>query len=205
MPAVAAITMSGMAGQSGPEAPPPAGTRVLESATLGGGCFWCVEAVLSGLRGVERVESGYAGGTQPSPTYEQVCSGTTGHAEVVRVTFDPGTISYADLLEVFFATHDPTTLNRQGADVGTQYRSVIFAHSPEQASTARRLIDELTARGDWSDPIVTEVVPEAPFYVAEGYHQRYYERNGAQPYCRAVIAPKVAKLRKSFADRLRPQ
>lgn len=177
----------------------------LETATLGGGCFWCVEAVLSDLRGVERVESGYAGGSQPDPTYEQVCSGRTGHAEVVQVTFDPKTISYADLLEVFFATHDPTTLNRQGADIGTQYRSVIFTHSAEQDATAREVIAELTARGVWPDPIVTEVVPAAPFYAAEGYHQRYYERNEYQPYCRAVIAPKVAKLRKSFADRLRVQ
>ncbi len=172
-------------------------------ATLGGGCFWCLEAVYEPLRGVEKVESGYAGGQAPNPTYRQVCSGTTGHAEVVQVTFDPSIISYREILEVFFALHDPTTLNRQGADVGTQYRSVIFHHSPEQKQTAEALIDELNARGVWDSPIVTEVVPFAGFYKAEDYHQGYFRNNPDQGYCQVVVAPKVAKLRKQFADRIK--
>jgi peptide-methionine (S)-S-oxide reductase len=173
-----------------------------ETATLGGGCFWCLEAVFQQLQGVSDVKSGYAGGTTRHPTYEQVCSGTTGHAEVVHVTFDPAVISYRELLEVFFAIHDPTTLNRQGADVGTQYRSAIFAHSDEQAETARKLVAELSKSGDWGVPFVTEIVPLADFYPAEGYHDDYYRLNPNQPYCRIVIGPKLAKFRQRFAHRL---
>jgi peptide-methionine (S)-S-oxide reductase len=174
-----------------------------EVATLGGGCYWCLEACFEQLQGVEKVESGFAGGAVPDPTYRQVCGGTTGHAEVVRVTFDPAVISYRDLLEIFFAIHDPTTLNRQGADVGTQYRSAIFTHSPEQKRVADEVIAELTAEKVWPNPIVTEVVPAGPFYKAEDYHQGYYRANPSQPYCVAVVAPKVAKLRKKFAERLK--
>lgn len=179
---------------------PPAGK---EFATLGGGCFWCVEAVMEQLNGVEAVESGYTGGDTSDPNYRQVCEGTTGHAEVVRVTFDPTVISYRELLEVFFATHDPTTLNRQGADHGTQYRSVIFYHSNEQRDEARRLIDELNAEGIWSAPIVTEVTPTPTFYKAEDYHQEYFRNNPGQGYCQIVIEPKVAKFRERFADKLK--
>jgi peptide-methionine (S)-S-oxide reductase len=175
----------------------------LETATLGGGCFWCVEAVLEPLRGVLHVVSGYAGGDVDDPTYEQICTGRTGHAEVVRVTFHPSEISYRDLLRIFFATHDPTTLNRQGADKGTQYRSVVFYHSAEQKDTAEAVIAELEAEGLWDDPIVTELSPSPEFFPAEAYHQRYYANNSAQPYCRAVITPKVSKLRSEFADRLK--
>jgi peptide-methionine (S)-S-oxide reductase len=171
-------------------------------ATLGGGCFWCLDAVYRQLRGVTLVESGYAGGARPNPSYEQVCSGATGHAEVVRITYDPAVISYRDLLDVFFTIHDPTTLDRQGSDVGTQYRSVIFAHSPEQRQIAEQAIKDLTADRIWDDPIVTEVVDEAPFYPAETYHQDYYNRNAGQPYCRIVIAPKVAKARQKFLAKL---
>lgn len=174
-----------------------------EVATLGGGCFWCTEAVFESLRGVERVDSGYTGGDVPDPTYEQVCSGTTGHAEVVRVTFDPAQISYADLLRVFFATHDPTTPDRQGADVGTQYRSAIFPHSPEQERVAREVITELESEAVFDAPIVTAVEPEAPFYPAEEYHREYYRRNPSQGYCQVVIAPKLAKFRQQFSERLR--
>lgn len=174
----------------------------LELATLGGGCFWCLEAVYLELRGVRRVVSGYAGGRVPSPTYEQVCSGATGHAEVVQLAFDPSEISYREILEVFFTIHDPTTLNRQGADVGTQYRSVIFFHSPEQQRTAREVIEELQAQHVWNDPIVTEVAPLPEFFPAEAYHQEYYRRNPGQGYCRVVIEPKVAKFRKQFLERL---
>lgn len=174
-----------------------------ELATLGGGCFWCLEAVYNELQGVERVVSGYAGGTVPHPTYEAVCAEETGHAEVVQLTFDPQAISYTDILRVFFTIHDPTTLNRQGADVGTQYRSVIFYHSPEQRRIAEDLIRELTAAKVWDDPIVTEVVPFEAFYPAEEYHQRYFERNPTWPYCVYVVAPKVAKVRKVFADKLK--
>jgi peptide-methionine (S)-S-oxide reductase len=174
-----------------------------EQATLAGGCFWCLEAVFDELRGVERVESGYAGGHAPNPTYQQVCAGETGHAEVVRVTFDPAEISYRDLLGVFFSTHDPTTLNRQGADVGTQYRSAIYYHSPEQEATARAFIEEIEAAGLWGAPVVTEVAPLAEFYPAEDYHRDYYRRNPAQGYCRAVIEPKVAKFRKQYLERLK--
>jgi peptide-methionine (S)-S-oxide reductase len=173
-----------------------------ESATLGGGCFWCLEAVFQELEGVRAVESGYSGGNVSRPSYREVCSGATGHAEVVRVTFDPDRISYRDLLEVFFAVHDPTTLNRQGADVGTQYRSVIFHHDLEQKRTAENLIAEMERSGDWPDPIVTEVSPLGEFYPAEDYHRDYYRSNPGQPYCRAVIAPKLAKFRARFARRV---
>jgi peptide-methionine (S)-S-oxide reductase len=173
-----------------------------EIATLGGGCFWCLEAVFEQLRGVERVESGYTGGDVPKPSYQDVCTGTTGHAEVVQITFDPATVSYRDILEVFFATHDPTTLNRQGADAGTQYRSAIFYHSPAQQQIAEQLIAHLNAENIWDRPIVTQVVPLTAFYPAEDYHQGYYRGNPSQGYCQAVIAPKVAKFRKRFAERL---
>jgi len=174
-----------------------------EIATLAGGCFWCLEAVYELLRGVESVQSGYAGGHVANPSYEAVCSGTTGHAEVVQVTFDPEEIGYRDLLEVFYTIHDPTTLNRQGHDVGTQYRSAIYVHSPEQETTARAVIEELTADGLWNDPIVTEVVPLDVFYPAEDYHNQYYRRNSYQPYCQVVVAPKVAKARQKFFERLK--
>jgi len=174
-----------------------------EVATLGGGCFWCLEAVYEHLRGVERVVPGYAGGHVPNPTYEQVCSGATGHAEVVQITFDPAVVSYHDLLEVFFSIHDPTTLNRQGPDVGTQYRSVIFYHSPEQRATAEQVITQLGAAGVWPDPIVTQLVPFGGFYPAEAYHHQYFRRNPDQPYCRLVVAPKVAKFRKQHLARLK--
>src|SRR5262249_2899925 len=167
------------------------GTQQLEQATLGGGCFWCLEAVYTELRGVERVISGYAGGTVPHPSYEQVCSGRTGHAEVVQVAFDPQEISYRDILDVFFTIHDPTTLNRQGADVGTQYRSVIFYHSPEQQQTAQEVIGATNAAGLWRAPLVTQLEPLEAFYPAEAYHQDYFARNPYQPYCQVVIEPKV--------------
>ena len=172
-------------------------------ATLGSGCFWCTEAVFLEVRGVEKVESGYSGGQVANPTYRQVCSETTGHAEVVQVTFDPGVVSLKEILEVFFATHDPTTLNRQGADVGTQYRSGIFYHDEEQKKVAEEVIAEIEAEGIWDDPIVTEVVPFDEFYVAEEYHQNYFASNGYQPYCQVIIAPKVAKFRKEHMDRLK--
>ncbi len=174
-----------------------------EIATLAGGCFWCLEAVFEQLRGVEKVESGYAGGHVPNATYKQVCSGATGHAEVVRVTFDPNAVSFREVLEVFFGMHDPTTKDRQGADVGTQYRSAIFYHSPEQKRVAEELIAELNAEGIWGGPIVTEVVPAGEFYKAEDYHQGYFRGNPGQPYCQAVVAPKLAKFRKRFADKLK--
>lgn len=173
-----------------------------ETATLGGGCFWCVEAPLKELRGIISVESGYAGGHTRNPTYEQVCSGTTGHAEVVQVVFDPAQISYRDLLTVFFTLHDPTTLNRQGADRGTQYRSVIFYHSPEQHATATELIAELERERTWDDPVITEVLPLPDYYRAESYHQDYFAKNPRQPYCVVAVAPKVAKVRKAFMSRL---
>lgn len=182
-------------------APRPPAER--EVATLGGGCFWCLEAVFENLRGVDRVESGYAGGKTANPTYRQVCSGDTDHAEVVQVTFDPALISYREILEVFFAIHDPTTLNRQGADVGTQYRSVIFSHSPEQERIAKETMAELGSKGIWDRPLVTQVVPFEQFYKAEDYHQGYFRANPAQGYCQAVVAPKVAKFRKQFAAKLR--
>ncbi len=174
-----------------------------ELATLAGGCFWCLEAVFTQLRGVESVVSGYAGGNVPNPSYEMVCTGTTGHAEVVQLRFDPAVVSYRDLLQVFFTMHDPTTLNQQGADVGTQYRSAIFYHSEEQGAAAKQVVEELTASGLWDDPVVTELVPLDTFYPAEADHREYYERNSAQPYCQAVIAPKVAKLRRHYLDKLK--
>lgn len=170
-------------------------------ATLAGGCFWCLEAVFQQLKGVSKVTSGYAGGKRPNPTYEQVCTGTTGHAEVVQVEFDPAVISYRDLLDVFFTIHDPTTLNQQGADTGTQYRSAIFFHSPEQQRDANDAIAE--AQKTWDDPIVTEIVPLTQFYPAEEYHTNYYVRNPNQGYCRVVIAPKVAKARQHFFEKLK--
>jgi peptide-methionine (S)-S-oxide reductase len=173
-----------------------------ELATLAGGCFWCLEAVYLEIRGVNRVVSGYAGGARPSPTYEQVCGGATGHAEVVQVTFDPSVVSYRDLLDVFFTIHDPTTLNRQGNDSGTQYRSAIFFHSPEQERVARATIAEFAAENVWDDPIVTEVVPLEEFWPAEAYHQNYFARNPQNPYCAVVIAPKVSKARKMFFEKL---
>lgn len=177
--------------------------RTLETATLGGGCFWCIEAVLEQMRGVEGVESGYMGGDTPSPTYHEVCSGTTGHAEVVGVTFDPEIVTFREILEVFFTVHDPTTLNRQGADVGSQYRSVVFHHSEEQKRAADELVRELEAEGVWGDPIVTELAPATEFFPAEAYHREYYRRNPGQAYCRVVIEPKLAKFRARFADRMR--
>ena len=174
----------------------------IETATLGGGCFWCVEAAYLGLKGVRSVVSGYAGGSIENPSYRQVCAGTTGHAEVVQVTFDPGLIDFRTVLEVFFTIHDPTTPNRQGADVGTQYRSVIFYHSDAQRETAERLVAELAADGVWPDPIVTEIAPAPVFYPAEEYHQDYYRRNPYQGYCQAVISPKLAKLRARHRDLL---
>ena len=174
-----------------------------EKATLGGGCFWCLEAVYQELRGVEKVESGYSGGHVPNPTYRAVCSETTGHAEVVQVTFDPEVVSYRDVLKVYFGIHDPTTLNRQGADVGTQYRSVIFYHDEEQRRVAEEVISELEAEGVWGAPIVTEVAPLDEFYVAEAYHQDYFRNNGFQPYCQVIIAPKVAKFRKEHLEKLK--
>ena len=172
-----------------------------ESAVLGGGCFWCLEAVFDDLDGVRSIESGYAGGNTPNPTYNAVCGGRTGHAEVVRVTFEPAVLTFRDLLKVFFTIHDPTTPNRQGNDIGTQYRSVIFCQTPEQRATANAVIAELNAAKLWHDPIVTEVMDAAPFYPAEDYHQEYFARNGGQPYCQVVVAPKVAKFRKQFAER----
>ena len=172
---------------------------------LAGGCFWCLEAVYEQLNGVESVESGYAGGSVRDPSYQQVTAGTTGHAEAVRITFDPEVISFRDLLDVFFTIHDPTTLNRQGADVGTQYRSAVFYSDSEQEATAAQAIRELEAAGIWEAPIVTEVTPSTDFYPAEAYHQEYYRRNPAQGYCRVVIAPKVAKFRKQHLTRLRQQ
>jgi peptide-methionine (S)-S-oxide reductase len=174
-----------------------------ELATLAGGCFWCLEAVYKELRGVERVVSGYAGGHVERPSYRDVCDGTTGHAEVVQITFDPSLVSYKELLEVFFTIHDPTTLNRQGADVGTQYRSAVFYHTPEQRETAEQTIAEMEAARVWDSAIVTEVVPLDRFYPAEDYHQDYFENNPSQPYCRAVVAPKVSKFRKLFLERLK--
>jgi peptide-methionine (S)-S-oxide reductase len=174
-----------------------------EVATLAGGCFWCLEVVYDELRGVEKVESGYSGGLVSNPTYRQVCTGTTGHAEVVQVTFDPEVVSFREILEVFFTIHDPTTLNRQGADVGPQYRSAVFYHDEEQRRIAEEVISKLEAEGVWDDPIVTEVTPFEAFYVAEDYHQEYFQNNEYQPYCQVVIAPKVAKFRKQYLARLK--
>ncbi len=175
------------------------------TVVFGGGCFWCLEAVFERLQGVQSVASGYAGGARPTPSYHQVCSGATGHAEVIQVTYDPVVISHADLLRLFFAFHDPTTRDRQGPDVGTQYRSIIVAADADEAALVRTVIADLTAADTFGAPIVTEVVIGAPFWPAEPEHAQYYRRNPAQAYCRAMIAPKVAKLRAAFADRLNPE
>ncbi len=174
-----------------------------ELATFAGGCFWCLEAVYLDLRGVEKVVSGYAGGHVPNPTYREVCSGLTGHAEVVQVAFDPAVVSYRELLQVFFTIHDPTTLNRQGADVGTQYRSAIYYHDDAQKATAEAVMAEVTAEKLWPNPLVTELAPLAKFYPAEEYHQDYFARNPSQPYCQVVVAPKVSKFRKQFIGKLK--
>jgi peptide-methionine (S)-S-oxide reductase len=179
------------------------GDNSRETTTLGGGCFWCLEAVYNRLEGVESVVSGYAGGAVENPTYEQVCTGTTGHAEVVQVTFDNSQVTFKEILEIFFTIHDPTTMNRQGNDVGPQYRSAIFYHDDQQRKVAVETIDELEQAGIWDDPIVTELAALDTFYPAEDYHQEYFERNQLQPYCRIVIAPKVAKFRAKYADRLK--
>ncbi len=172
-------------------------------ATLGGGCFWCIEAVFDQLRGVASVESGYMGGQQPNPSYEDVCTGQTGHAEVIRVTFDPTVIAYRTLLEIFFSVHDPTTLNRQGNDIGTQYRSVIFYHSPEQETIAKDVMAALASGKHFHAPIVTEVSPACPMYMAEDYHQQYFARHPTQPYCTLLIAPKIAKCSQQFASKMK--
>jgi peptide-methionine (S)-S-oxide reductase len=174
-----------------------------ETAILGGGCFWCIEAVFELLKGVEKVESGYSGGVVEEPSYQEVCRGTTGHAEVVRLTFDPQVISFEEILEVFFTVHDPTTLNRQGADVGPQYRSAIFYLGDGQKAAAERVIEEITAAQIWDGPIVTEVTAFEAFYPAEEYHREYYRRNPGQSYCQVVIAPKVAKFRKQYMEKLK--
>lgn len=181
----------------------PSKSQSTEVATLGGGCFWCLEAVYDQLKGVISVESGYSGGSVPNPSYRLVCTGTTGHAEVTQITFDPAVVSYRELLQVFFTIHDPTTLNRQGGDVGPQYRSVIFYHSPEQKATAQAVMDELTEQGVWDNPIVTELSPFEVFYMAEDYHQEYFANNAGQPYCQVVIAPKVAKFRRKYLEQLK--
>ena len=175
-----------------------------ELATLGGGCFWCLEAVFELVRGVSKVVSGYAGGSVPDPSYEEVCTGTTGHAEVVQITFDPAQVSYRELLDIFLTTHDPTTLNRQGADAGTQYRSAIFYHSPAQKEIAEEAIKAMSAAGIWRNPIVTEIAALDVFYPAENYHQGYFRSHPGQSYCRAVIEPKVAKFRKQYQQKLVP-
>jgi len=175
----------------------------LQTTTLGGGCFWCLEAVYEQVQGVQEVVSGYAGGNRPDPTYEQVCTGATGHAEVVQVTYDPEDVSYRELLEIFFDIHDPTTLNRQGADVGTQYRSAIFYHNEAQKESAEEMIQELEASDRWKNPIVTQVQPLDTFYRAEEYHQEYFRKNPNQGYCRMVVAPKVSKFRKHFVAKLK--
>lgn len=178
-------------------------TSSMELTTLGGGCFWCLEAVFENVKGVQKITSGYAGGHQPNPTYEQVCSGTTGHAEVVQLSFDTDIISYREILEIFFDVHDPTTLNRQGADVGTQYRSVIFYHDEQQMAIAKAYMEDLESRKIWEKPIVTQLVPYDGFYTAEAYHQQYFRKNPAQPYCAMVVAPKVRKLKAHFPAVLR--
>ncbi|OGO40780.1 MAG: peptide-methionine (S)-S-oxide reductase [Chloroflexi bacterium RBG_16_58_14] len=175
----------------------------MQIATLAGGCFWCLEAVYEQLKGVEKVVSGYSGGSRTQPTYQQVCSGATGHAEAVQISFDPLQISYRDMLAVFFTIHDPTTLNRQGADVGTQYRSAIYYHDEEQREVAQQTIQDLESARVWGKPIVTELAAFTEFFPAEDYHQEYYRRNSYQPYCQVVIAPKVAKFRKQYLDRLK--
>jgi peptide-methionine (S)-S-oxide reductase len=185
------------------EPKPDEGTKTLKTATFGGGCFWCVEAVFQGLKGVERVVSGYAGGQVPNPTYQQVCTGTTGHAEVAQITYDPEVITYPELLEVFWKTHDPTTRNRQGNDIGTQYRSIILTHDDEQRRLAEIYRAKLDESGAFDGPIVTEIVPLTAFYPAELYHQNYYRSNPQQRYCQYVIGPKLAKFRQVFGDKLK--
>ncbi len=181
-----------------PNAPPDS-----QTATMAGGCFWCLQPLFQELRGVTRVDCGYAGGHVANPSYEEVCSDTTGHAEAVQITFDPAVVSYEDLLDVFFTVHDPTTLNQQGADVGTQYRSAVFYHTPGQKASAEQIINELEQEKVWDDPIVTEVAPFTNFYRAEEYHQDYYRKNPYAGYCMAVIRPKVSKFRKKYAERLK--
>ncbi|UCE02734.1 MAG: peptide-methionine (S)-S-oxide reductase MsrA [Candidatus Latescibacterota bacterium] len=178
-------------------------TRSHEMCTLGGGCFWCLEAAFEQLRGIESVVSGYAGGATPNPSYELVCTGTSGHAEVVQLRFDPEVITFGEILRVFFTIHDPTTLNRQGNDIGTQYRSVIFYHTADQKRISQETIEALQREGLWNDPIVTEVTPLEHFYPAEAYHQEYYRKNPQQPYCAAIVAPKVAKVRTQFMQQLK--
>jgi peptide-methionine (S)-S-oxide reductase len=178
-------------------------TRSNETCTLGGGCFWCLEAAFEQLRGIESVASGYAGGATPNPSYELVCTGTSGHAEVVQLKFDPDVISFGEILQVFFTIHDPTTLNRQGNDIGTQYRSVIFYHSQDQKRISQETIEALQRDGIWNDPIVTEITPFEQFYTAEEYHQEYFRKNPQQPYCAAIVAPKVAKVRGQFMQQLK--
>lgn len=187
-----------------PQESPKAPAKVrLEKATFGNGCFWCTEAVFEELSGVEEAVSGYSGGRVPNPTYEEVCTGATGHAEVIQITYDPAKITFPELLEVFFKTHDPTTLNRQGPDVGTQYRSAVFYHDDKQREQAERFKAKLDESGEFNAPIVTEITKFEKFYPAEDYHQQYYELNGRQPYCRAVVRPKVVKVRKAFKDKLK--
>ena len=180
-------------------------SKQMEVATLGGGCFWCMEAVFSELEGLEKVESGYSGGATAHPTYEQVSTGTTGHAEVVQINFDPKVISFEEILEIFFAMHDPTTLNRQGADVGAQYRSVIFYHNDEQKATAEQVIKKIAEAKIWDAPIVTQIEPFKAFYKAEDYHKDYFKKHPRQPYCRLVITPKIAKLREHYHRKLKVQ
>jgi peptide-methionine (S)-S-oxide reductase len=175
----------------------------IQLATLGGGCFWCTEAVFSELKGVEEVESGYSGGTAPNPTYQRVCTGRTGHAEAFQITFDPAVISYKEILQIFFTIHDPTTLNRQGADAGTQYRSVIFYHNEEQRNVAEQVMKEIGDARIWDAPIVTQLSPFEVFYKAEDYHQEYFQQNPHQPYCQVVVAPKVAKFRAHYCEKLK--
>jgi peptide-methionine (S)-S-oxide reductase len=177
----------------------------METTTLGGGCFWCLEAVYDQMEGVQSVESGYMGGKNPNPTYKEVCGGRTGHVEVVQVTFDPAVTNFREILEVFFTIHDPTTRDRQGNDVGTQYRSVIFYHSDQQRQIAEETIRDLNQAGIWDDPIVTQVQPAEAFYVAEDYHQEYFENNPNQSYCQFIVAPKVRKFREKFANKMRPR
>ena|SRR5919109_1463742 len=178
-------------------------SKSLEVATLAGGCFWCTEAIFDQLKGVVKVESGYSGGSVANPSYEDVCTGDTGHAESIQITFDPSVVSYADLLRIFLTTHDPTTMNRQGADVGTQYRSSVFYHNPEQERVAKQVIQEFEQSKVWKRPIVTAVFPYKEFYEAEDYHQEYYAKNSRQPYCRVMIEPKIAKLREHYRERLK--
>lgn len=192
-----------MAGMSDPTVSGDRTLAPLQTATLAGGCFWCTEAVFLDVKGVQQVESGYIGGSVPNPSYDAVCGGRTGHAEAIRISYDPSVLSYRDLLGIFFATHDPTQLNRQGHDTGTQYRSAVFYQTEAEKAEAQAVIDEITAQGVFDAPIVTTLEPATTFYVAEDYHQDYYSRNKLQPYCMAVITPKVSKFRKQFTERLR--